>query len=52
MTFGRSLKCLLILDDGTVIGCGITTKTIVARMGNTHPEDGSDKEYDTATEEE
>lgn len=32
MTFGRSLKSLLIMDDGAVVGCGITTKTIHARL--------------------
>ena len=33
MTFGRSLKSLLLLDDGAVIGCGLTGKTILARLG-------------------
>ena len=32
MTFGRSLKCVLLLDDGSVIGCGLTHKTILARL--------------------
>lgn len=48
MTFGRSLKCVLLLDDGSVIGCGLTHKTILARLDQRmNPDDDlSDEEPD------
>lgn len=45
MTYGRSLKCLLMMDDGQVVGCGLTTKTMLARlMTRDTPEDRKDDE--------
>lgn len=34
LTYGRSLKSLLLLDDGGVVGCGITPKTMLARFSS------------------
>lgn len=47
MTYGRKLKALLIMDDGQLIGCGVSTKTMIARLNalndrkeeNPHEED-------------
>lgn len=39
MTSGHTTKCLLLLQDGTVIGCALTAKTIVARVSQSQEEE-------------
>lgn len=36
------MKCLLLLDDGSVVGCGITYKTILARLDREQPASDED----------
>lgn len=38
---GRSTKCLLVLDDNTLIGCSLSYKTLMARL-NTEATDTDD----------
>ena len=38
-TFSRPTKCLLLLDDGTVIACALTYRTLMARLNAAIPED-------------
>lgn len=42
MTSGRATKCLLMLDGGKLIGCALTSKTIVSRLNN---KDGNDEDH-------
>lgn len=37
MTFGRATKSVLVLDGGTVIGCGLTYRTMMARLNGDMP---------------
>ena len=37
MTFGRATKSVLVLDGGTVIGCGLTYRTMMARLNGDTP---------------
>lgn len=32
MTLGRALKCLLLLDDGCIVGCAVSSRTMTARL--------------------
>ena len=32
MSFGRATKSLMLMDDGTVIGCALTYRTLTARL--------------------
>ena len=38
-TFSRPTKCLILLDDGTVIACALTYRTLMARLHAVCPED-------------
>ena len=37
MSFGRATKCLMLEDDGTVIGCALTYRTLLARLNAEPP---------------
>lgn len=37
-TFSRPTKCLILLDDGTVIACALTYRTLMARLHAVCPE--------------
>ena len=37
MTFGRATKSVLLLDDGAVIGCGLTYRTMMSRLNGDAP---------------
>ena len=37
MTFGRATKSVLVLDSGTVIGCGLTYRTMMSRLNGDMP---------------
>lgn len=39
MTFGRATKSVLLLDDGAVIGCGLTYRTMMARLNGEAPQE-------------
>lgn len=38
-TMGKGLKALLLLDDGSVMGSMITTKTLLKRLNGAEPSD-------------
>ena len=42
MTFGRVTKSLLLLDDGTVIGCALTYRTMMARLNAENPDNDAE----------
>ena len=42
MTFGRATKSLLLLDDGTVIGCALTYRTMMARLNAENPDNDAE----------
>ena len=32
MSFGRATKSLMLLDDGSIVGCALTYRTLMARL--------------------
>ena len=45
-TFSRPTKCLILLDDGTVIACALTYRTLMARLHAVCPEDNGAENSD------
>ena len=50
LSFGRTTKCLLLLDGGKLVGCALTPKTIAARIDATADGAESDNEGDDGNE--
>ncbi len=50
LSFGRTTKCLLLLDDGKLASCALTPKTIAARISETTDSAESDNEGEDGNE--
>lgn len=50
LSFGRTTKCLLLLDGGKLVGCALTPKTIAARIDLTAEGAETDNEGEDANE--
>ncbi len=46
LTSGRTTKALILLDDGKLIGCALTPRTIAARIHVNESEENSEGESD------
>ncbi len=46
LTSGRTTKALILLEDGKLIGCALTPRTIVTRIHMTESEENSEGEND------
>ena len=52
LSFGRITKCLLLLEDGKLVSCALTPKTIAVRVGAAQGNDineGEDENEDSGT---
>lgn len=49
-TMGKGLKALLLLDDGSVMGSMITTKTLLKRLNAQESFDGAEEGEDDESE--